>query len=55
MIEELEVEPFTIAYYRGDSCVESQNTYRGNMSTISSLKLVLDKMEAMYEEYGLKI
>ena len=55
MIEELEVEPFTIAYYRGDSCVESQNTYRGNMSTISSLKLVLDKMEALYEEYGLKI
>lgn len=51
-LERLESNAFTIMYYRGDSVVESQNTYRSNRNTIEGIKAVMDSMKEELIKYG---
>lgn len=54
MLETLEANPFQVMYYRGDKAIESQNTYRSNITTIAGVRKVMDAMESELKKYGFK-
>ena len=51
-LEKFESDPYILMRYRGDSALESQNTYRSNRPIKETIKKVMDGMEAELKEYG---
>ena len=51
-IEKLEKDLLVVQYYRGDNAIESQEVYKGNMSSVEGLERVTNSMKEELEKYG---